>query len=45
MNKIDKSLIIFGIMGLFICIPSLFICYNKYENKNKNNNKYIDIYI
>ena len=39
MNEIDKSLIIFGIMGLFICIPSLFICYNK----NKNNNKYIDI--
>ena len=35
MNEIDKTVIIFGIMGLFICIPSLFLCYKKYEKKNK----------
>ena len=42
MNEIDKTIILFGIMGIFICIPSICICYKNYENKQKNNN-YIEI--
>ena len=41
MNEIEKTLILFCIVGGFIFIPTICICYNKYLNKQKNNDNYI----
>ena len=44
MNETDKTIILFFLIGIFICFPSICICYKNYSyiQKNKNNN-YIEI--
>ncbi len=39
MYNIDNALLIFGIVSIFICVPTFLICKcNCIKNKNKNKN-------
>ena len=40
MNDIETTIFIFGILSIFIGIPTFFLCNCCNENKNKNKNEY-----
>jgi len=41
MNDVEKSLIIFGILSIVVCIPTFFIC--GYKCKKIQETKYFEI--
>ena len=44
MNEPDKTIILLCLIGVFIGIPSICLCYKNYSSKHKNkNNNYIEI--
>jgi hypothetical protein len=42
MNEIENTFIIFGVLIIFICVPTLCLCYNKKKDYIKINSISID---
>jgi hypothetical protein len=41
MNEVEKIIIIFGILSIFICVPTFFICGCKCKKQQET--KYLEI--